>query len=115
MGNLMGNWSEKRDPIPDKKDAHRFKEFLTQKYLNKRFSVEAAIEDSDDSDNKKKKKKDKKKKKAKKVESSSDDDSDKEEEIVVPVKKEEVKKGSRKLGAPPGFKAPVVQQAVEVE
>lgn len=106
----MGNWSEKRDPIPDKKDAHKFKSFLENKYVNKRFSVEAAVDsdDSSESEKKKKKKKDKKKKKAKKVESSSDSDNDdnQEEEIVVPTKKEEVKKGSRKLGAPPGFKAP---------
>jgi len=110
----MGNWSEKRNPIPDKKDTTKFKDFLIQKYTNKQFSNEAALDSDSDSDDKKKKKakKDKKKKKAKKVESSSDDDSDKkenkvesdDEEIVVPTVVKEVKKGSRKLGAPPGFK-----------
>jgi hypothetical protein len=113
----MGNWSEKRNPIPDKKDTTKFKDFLIQKYQNKQFSNESAIDSDSDSDDKKKKKakKDKKKKKAaKKVESSSDDDSGKDqkenkvesddEEIVVPTVVKEVKKGSRKLGAPPGFK-----------
>ena len=95
----MANWSEKRDPIPDKKETGRFKVFLEQKYLQKKWSVEAAISDSDSDSDKKKKKKDKKKKKQKKVESSDESD-----EIVVPQKKEEIKKGTRKLGAPPGFK-----------
>ena len=105
----MANWSEKRDPIPDRKDAHKYKQFLENKYKNKRWSEEAGV-DSDSSSDKKKKKKKKEKKKAKKVESSSDDsdknDDEQEEEIVVPTKVKEVKKGSRKLGAPPGFKAP---------
>jgi len=136
---LMGNWSEKRNPIPEKKDATKFKDFMVQKYQNKQFSLEAAVDSSDDdsdSDSKKKKKskkskKDKKKAK-KKQDSSDDDDSEPEpkkkkkeskkepdssdEEIVVAEKvKQESKKGSRKLGAPPGFKPTITQQQAPVQ
>jgi hypothetical protein len=58
------------------------------------------------------KKKSRKDKIQKKVESSSDDDAP----IEAPVKNAEVKKESRKLGAPPGSKtafAPVAQPQVE--
>jgi hypothetical protein len=47
----MANWNPKRDPEPDKKDAARFKDFIKQKYIDKRFSEDAGKEeDSDSSD-----------------------------------------------------------------
>lgn len=106
----MANWNSKRDAEPDKKDLQKFKDFLINKYVNKRFSADSKADtDSDDSDQKAKKKakKAKKDKKKRKVSSSSDpDDSD---EQPVPVKV--VEKKSRKLGAPPGFKAAPVAAA----
>lgn len=79
----MANWNPKRDPEPDKKDATRFKDFIKQKYIDKRFSEDAGKEDSDSSDDEQRKarklaKKEKKKKAAKKVESEES------EEIVIP-------------------------------
>ena len=64
----MANWNPKRDPEPDKKDAARFKDFIKQKYIDKRFSEDTGKEeDSDSSDEEQRKarklaKKEKKKK-----------------------------------------------------
>jgi hypothetical protein len=38
LANLMSSWSEKRDPVPDKKDSSKFKQFLEQKYVQKRWA-----------------------------------------------------------------------------
>ena len=46
----MANWNPKRDPEPDKKEAARFKDFIKQKYIDKRFSEDAGKEDSESSD-----------------------------------------------------------------
>ena len=108
----MACWSKKRDPEPEKRDTQKFKDFIRAKYVEKRFAEEAEASDSSDSEDARKKRKEKKKvrkdRKKKQVSSSSDDD----EPIEAPVKMMEVKKESRKLGAPPGSKTqfvPVVQ------
>jgi hypothetical protein len=45
---LMANWNAKKDPEPDKKDTNRFKEFIKQKYIDKKFA-QAPAQASDDS------------------------------------------------------------------
>lgn len=44
----MSSWNPKRDPEPEKKDAARFKEFIKQKYIEKRFA-ESVKDNSDNS------------------------------------------------------------------
>jgi len=34
----MGEWSAKRNPLPDKSDTYRYKEFFKTKYVEKRFA-----------------------------------------------------------------------------
>ena len=77
----MKKWKAKNNPIPDKTDNLKMKEFLRLKYVVKQFAeVEESDEDSSDSESERRKKKDKKKKKrakkAKKAaaESSSEDE-----------------------------------------
>lgn len=108
---LMREWNAKRDPLPDKKDANRFKEFLKQKYVQKRFCEESKLDGESDSSEeerrrkKARKEKKKEKKRAKKVESSASQDSDDgQEEIVVQPKSKPEAINPRKLGQPPGFR-----------
>ena len=46
----MGEWSSKRNPLPEKSDAFRMKEFFKAKYVEKRFAEPVDDEDSDSSD-----------------------------------------------------------------
>ena len=100
----MACWNKKRDPEPEKKDAQRFKDFIRAKYVDKRFAEEAEDSDSSEDEEARKKRNEKKKsrrdRKKKQVSSSSEDD----QPIEVPAAKQEVKKETRKLGAPPGSK-----------
>ena len=57
----MGEYNAKLYPEPDKKETLKMKEFLKQKYTQKRFQKKEA--DSDDSDNDSDSDNDKKKKK----------------------------------------------------
>ncbi len=50
---LMSAWNPKRDPEPDRRDAFKFKEFIKQKYEEKRFSI-ATKGDSEDSEDEEK-------------------------------------------------------------
>lgn len=118
----MATWSAKRDPMPDKKDLQKFKDFLRHKYVEKRFTADTKADDDDSSDEdeaarKARKAAKKEKRKQKKKQVSSSDDS---EEIVVPAKPVASKQSTRKLGAPPGFKpttqsAPIQDQQPKVE
>ena len=74
----MKNWKAKNNPLPDKTDNLRMKEFLRFKYVEKRFAVAESSEDSSDSEKeraRRKKNKDKKKEKAKKSKKKADEDS----------------------------------------
>lgn len=69
---LMGGWSESINPVPNKTDAHKLKEFFNLKYKVRRFAkkTESESEDSDSdssTERKKKKKKAATKKKDKKL------------------------------------------------
>ncbi len=66
----MANWSAKRDPQPDRRDVGTYKNFIKQKYVEKKFMTKQ--KDSEDSSDEVKEKKKKKSKKAKVVQSSSD-------------------------------------------
>lgn len=46
----MKNWNPTKDPEPDKKDTNRYKEFIRQKYLEKRFATAPAHVSDDSSD-----------------------------------------------------------------
>ena len=46
----MVNWNPKKDPEPDKKDTNRYKEFIKQKYVDKKFAAAAAQASDDSSD-----------------------------------------------------------------
>jgi hypothetical protein len=46
----MSNWNAKKDPEPDKKDNNRFKDFIKQKYVDKRFATAPAAPSDDSSD-----------------------------------------------------------------
>lgn len=65
----MATWNPKRDPEPEKRDVHKFKDFLRYKYIDKRFTADNKVDDSSDEEPKKKKKS----KKTKKIESSSEE------------------------------------------
>ena len=56
----MCNWKPKRDPAPPKSEKERFKEFLRQKYVLKKFAQEEEASDSSDSEEERKKRKAKK-------------------------------------------------------
>ena len=70
----MCDWSAKKNPLPDKTDNFKMKEFFKAKYIDKKFAG-AADSDSDDNRAKKKKTKKSKKKKAR-TPSSSEESSD---------------------------------------
>jgi hypothetical protein len=80
----MANWSAKSNPIPDKSDNFKMKDFFKAKYIDKKFAP-SRDSDSDDEPKKKKKKKSKRKK------SSSSESS--EEKPQKPAKKNEEAKG----------------------
>ena len=84
----MAKWNAKRDPVPDRKDVHKFKEFLRQKYIEKRFSEDTKSDNdsSDEEEQKRRKAKKEKKERRRKQVSSSDSD-----EIEMP-KKEQIEK-----------------------
>lgn len=132
---LMGKWNAKIHPEPDKRDPMKLKEFMRQKYEQKKFAGDDDDDDSDlDSDDeeeaarrrRKKKKKaaaakkkaeeeeqdqKKQKKKKKRVEES---DEDEESDYGEEIKKEEKKSTRRnKLAQPPGFKAPEPKKVEE--
>jgi len=46
---LMATWSEKKFPLPDKKDVMKFKEFMRQKFDMKKFGADEDAEDDEDS------------------------------------------------------------------
>ena len=46
----MANWNSKRDPEPDKKDTNRYKDFIKQKYVDKKFATAPAQVSDDSSD-----------------------------------------------------------------
>jgi len=46
---LMATWSEKKFPLPDKKDVMKFKEFMRQKFDLKKFGADEDAEDDEDS------------------------------------------------------------------
>eukprot|EP00347_Sterkiella_histriomuscorum_P017968 403347289 len=116
---LMGDYSQKLYPEPDKRDLIKMKEFFKLKYTQKRFEKKSDNSDSDDDsdDDKKKKSKktsskstkdsknDKKKSKKRKDSSSeeSESDSDGESKKKKP-KKEEEKATGKFLPAPGGKK-----------
>jgi len=62
----MANWNAKRDPLPDKKDNTVFKNFIRQKYVERKFMEAPPKDDSEDSDEVKEKKKKSKSRKTKK-------------------------------------------------
>ena len=74
----MSAWDKKANPVPDKTDNHRMKEFFKAKYTDKRFAESISESDSDSSDDKKKKKKKKSKKRDKKKRKDSSDESEEE-------------------------------------
>ena len=43
----MKNWKAKNNPLPEKSDNNKMKEFMRHKYVEKRFAE--VVEDSDDS------------------------------------------------------------------
>ena len=69
----MKEWNAKKDFVPEKKDATKFKEFLKTKYVDKRFE-EQQDESSSDEEQRRKAKKEKKKKVRKEISSSDDDE-----------------------------------------
>ena len=77
----MSNWNPKKDPEPDKKDTNRYKEFIKQKYVDKKF-VAASAQVSDDSfdeeqrEAKKKLKKEKRENRRKQVQKAESSESD---------------------------------------
>mmetsp|Transcript_10494 Transcript_10494/g.14133 ORF Transcript_10494/g.14133 Transcript_10494/m.14133 type:complete len:162 (-) Transcript_10494:142-627(-) len=77
---LMANWKAKNNPIPEKTDTARMKEFFRHKYVEKRFAE--AQEDSDDSsdseEERRRRKKRKEKKRAKKAAKAAEESSDDE-------------------------------------
>ena len=118
----MGEYNAKLYPEPDKKETLKMKEFLKQKYTQKRFQKkEADSDDSDndsDSDKEKKKKKakktkeveEKKKKPAKKVAKKKDTSSEEEEEEGPKKAEEKVPKllqDSTKINQAKGLKFPL--------
>lgn len=46
----MSNWNAKKDPEPDKKNTNQFKEFIKQKYVEKRFAAANGAPSDDSSD-----------------------------------------------------------------
>jgi hypothetical protein len=80
----MVKWKKSRDPVPDKKEAQKFKDFIKAKYVEKRFAEQSEASDSSDSEDRKapKTKKKSRKDRKKKKDSSSEDD----EPLEAPVK-----------------------------
>ena len=85
---LMKKWKAKHNPIPDKTDNLKMKDFLRQKYVDKRWADEESEseDDSSDSEEQRKKKKKEKKKKAKKPKKKVVESSSSEEEEPAPKK-----------------------------
>ena len=81
----MSAWDKKSNPLPDKTDNFRMKEFFKAKYTDKRFAESLSESDSDSSDDKKKKKKKKSKKRDKKKRRASSSE-ESEEEVKKPSK-----------------------------
>ena len=127
----MKNWKQKNNPLPEKGDSNKMKEFFKAKYVEKRFALADESDDSSDSEEERRrrqKRKDKKKAKKKAAKKAADsdssddepqaaskaakeeekDDSDDGEEPVYKAKKQLRKRG---LGAPPSSQ-PKPQQAV---
>jgi len=44
---LMGDWSAKTSPLPEKSDNFRMKEFFKAKYTDRRFEIKLKDSDSD--------------------------------------------------------------------
>ena len=44
---LMKNWKAKNNPLPEKSDNNKMKEFMRHQYVEKRFAE--GVEDADDS------------------------------------------------------------------
>ena len=85
----MKNWKPKNNPLPDKTDNARMKDFLRAKYVEKRFAEAEESEDSSDSEEerrKKKKKKDKKKAKKAAKQAAASDSSEEEQAQAKPAK-----------------------------
>lgn len=66
---LMKNWKAKNNPIPEKSDMNKMKEFFRHKYVEKRFAEkkDASDDSSDSEEERRRRKKRKDKKRAKKA------------------------------------------------
>ena len=118
----MKTWKAKNNPIPEKTDTNKMKEFFRIKYVEKRFAEAEEDSDSSDSEAERRRRKKRKEKKAKKAaakkaaasdsseeeqsaaakvreEQKNDDDSDDGDEPIYKAKNKQRKRG---LGAPPG-------------
>ena len=120
----MKNWKQKNNPLPEKSDNNRMKEFFRAKYVEKRFALAEESDDSSDSEEERRrrqKRKEKKKAKKKAAKKAADSDSSDDEPQAASKAKEEEKDDSdegeepvykakgklrkRGLGAPPSLNA----------
>lgn len=97
----MANYNPNKHGVPDKRNAQQYKDFIRQKYVDKKFEKrQEKVYDSDSSEDEAERRARKEKKKARKAakrQLSSDSDE------PAPMQKEEKKVGTR-FAAPPSSK-----------